>query len=558
LDLIAVRRRFGRIHDELRNAGKNPIEAVELIANLFVATGDERERLLQELSPRASHEAALVIQEASAAAGNGAIAFQELLVSESRNGLGQYLTPLPVAQLIAQVVTPHVDDNTLVLDPFCGSGLLLEEIGRGNNARLLGIEINGSVATIAEAFAKLSNRTYRVHRADAFWVWSAGEVPQADICVTNPPFGALATVAKHADLREAGAAPELIRMDAIPSELLGLDLAVASLKEGGIVAIVLPQSVLTNRSWRSYRTRIFSKLRLDAVVSLPEETFAPFKGVAKSCLLVGHREAVTLPHSVPYFRSASVGYDNTGRPSSSPSDLPDIGTAILSGATLSLARLDPDGTIAFPSTLTIESRRATVALGDVAHVFRGKNPPRDDFFEEADAPWLLKVGDLEGSFVSWRERPRCHVRPQFFERNIALHLAAGDICLTGSAHRPSYIGLKVDLLDELPDVGAMPSGEVLTIRLRPGVSVDPVELLFYLRSAEGYGQIQELVRGSTGHLYPRDLSTLRLPVESGFDRGEVTKLYWEAAAAFRSYLALESAAKARALPRHEDEVASAG
>lgn len=145
--------------------------------------------------------------------------------------------------------------------------------------------------------------------------------------------------------------------------------------------------------------------------------------------------------------------------------------------------------------------------------------------------------------VSWRDRQRTHVPKEWFSRHHRFHLRPGDICLTAAAHRPKYIGLKVDLLDEVPDVGAMPSGEVMVIRLRDHAPFRPEQLLFYLRSPDGYAQIQDAVRGSTAHLYPQDVEKLMIPpLEQQRDADRVCELFAQSAAAFRSYLQLETEA----------------
>ncbi len=191
------------------------------------------------------------------------------------------------------------------------------------------------------------------------------------------------------------------------------------------------------------------------------------------------------------------------------------------------------------------SRRGGCRLADVAEIIRGKNPPSGYYTNEG--PILLKVGDLAGSLVSWRSRDRNHVPAHWFNKQQSLHLRPGDICLTAAAHRPRYIGLKVDLLDEVPQCGAMPSGEVIVVRLRRDSGIEPAALLFYLRGTEGYGQIQAIVRGSTGHLYPKDLARLRLPTLTADPCADgVGHLFEQAAKHFRQYLALEQAAGAAA------------
>src|SRR3989344_1128892 len=50
-------------------------------------------------------------------------AFQKILGSAIRSGMGQYFTPDPIVSLAIKVIDPKVED--LVLDPFCGSGHFL-------------------------------------------------------------------------------------------------------------------------------------------------------------------------------------------------------------------------------------------------------------------------------------------------------------------------------------------------------------------------------------------------------------------------------------------------
>jgi hypothetical protein len=279
----------------------------------------------------------------------------------------------------------------------------------------------------------------------------------------------------------------------------------------------------------------------------------PFRGVAQACILIGRRQDTQLPYGAAHLRSLSVGYTDTGRPGA-PSDLDGLVGRILAGpaadtAAESAETAETAETAQFGISGSVVLRRpppsgpsaGRVRLGDVAEIFRGKNPPPGLY--TSTGPMLLKVGDLAGSLVSWRNRERTHVPAQWFEAQAALHLRAGDICLTAAAHRPRYIGLKVDLLDEVPPCGAMPSGEVLVVRLRDDCGIEPALLLLYLRGPGGYGQMQEIVRGSTGHLYPRDLADLRLPRLDLHPRAaEVARLFGEAARSFRLYLATEQAA----------------
>ncbi len=535
-EVASARRRLGAVHDVLRNAGLNPIEALTQVAAALTGRLEvERNARL----PASAIERLLALRDVVVDGALLANLYQEFLLSEARNGLGQYLTPLPVAELVADVAARSVDEGVAV-DPFCGSGLLLDCLGqRAPEMKLIGIEINEPVAALAEALSELTARTIDVRRTDAFAGLADGTLPEADVVVTNPPFGATATTADVTSLRFAGVSESLLALGKWPAELLGLEVCFRILRPGGVLVAVLPQSVVTNTRWDGYRRDLFSRLSVKDIVSLPEATFMPFRGVAKACVLIGAHEAACLPYRCSFHRSQSVGYTDAGRVSS-PCDLPTIAEQIAVAAVPERAKVGVDGSVRVEASTAKRSGRGYRRLGDVAEIIRGKNPPSSHYMNEG--PILLKVGDLAGSLVSWRSRERNHVPKVWFDKQHALHLRPGDICLTAAAHRPRYIGLKVDLLDEVPDCGAMPSGEVMVIRLREDSGIDPAALLFYLRGSDGYGQIQEIVRGSTGHLYPKDLAELRLPPFDAEAAAETTRLFRTAANHFRKYLAHEHAA----------------
>jgi type I restriction enzyme M protein len=518
VDTYAARRRLKRIHNDLRNRGLNAVEALtELRDRLEEMTQDD-----DDLTLGLDGDAADLV----------AIVYQEVLAAEARNGLGQYLTPLPVADLLASVVAELVTPE-VVLDPFCGVGLLLDRVGAlCPQAELKGVEINASVAGMAAGLARLGGRPIGVLETDAFSLHLDGGMPSADAVVANPPFGA---VVANVDLQSANLPAPLRALGQVPAELFGLEVCVDALRPGGVVAIVLPQSVLTNRSWSQYRTHVFAKLELVAVVSLPEETFGPFRGVANSCVVVGRRAEMRGAQTTPYFTSKSVGYSATGR-ANGTNDLPEIAKQIILGE-----EADRRADLAVDGSVTVSSTRScgpnAVRLGDIADIFVGKNPPLSAYTSEG--AWLLKVGDLAGSMLPWRIRAKNRVDLGWFSKNSRVHLQVGDVCMTAAGHRPKYIGLKVDIIDELPPEGAAPSGEVMVIRAKPDSGVSPEQLLFFFRSEWGYGLIQELVRGSTGHLYHRDLAELMIPPLNDLYSEQAVTAIRQAARYFRDYRRLE-------------------
>jgi type I restriction enzyme M protein len=528
LSVAELRRLFGGIHDRLRNEGRNPVEAIALLASSLASDDGD--------NPAGGARTLLGSVPVDSICGHAAsVAFQELLAEDARHGLGQYLTPLPVADLIA-VVSAQKQPRT-VLDPFAGSAILLERLHhRCPSARFLGIEINPAISAVARAVMALAGDGASIRSADVFVDWSRGTLDTVDAVVTNPPFGAAVTEAGRAALSEK-APSSLMKLRRLPAELAGLELAIQVLNEGGLLAIVLPQSVLTNASWAAYRRDVFTRIRPLAVVSLPEATFAPFRGVAKACVLFATRESHVLPARFRFIRSQSIGWDDTGR-SVGDCDLPRIADDILCGEGTQLATIDEEGLF---TNRAPDSFGDTHALGSIADVFIGRTLSRDGYTETG--PRLLKVGDLEGAFVRWDVRARTCIPEGFYWKHPNHHLRVGDVCLTATAHRPRYIGLKVDLIDHVPHEGAMPSAEVLVIRLRPNSPLTPEQLLYYLRSRMGYLQLQDLVRGSTAHIYPKDVARLAIPaLEKAPEAAGIIDAFWDAAHAFRRYMSLEASA----------------
>jgi len=385
------------------------------------------------------------------------------------------------------------------------------------------------VARVGEAANALSGRQVEIVIGDAFARWVAGELPRADLVITNPPFGAHLKTIEVSALPAKRLRPSVAALANVPVEILAIELALDRLSPDGRLVAVLPLSVLTNRRLTAYRGELFAEHRLVHVTTLPEETFAPYRGVANACVVViDKKPPASASYPVTFEASRSVGYDATGR-SAAPSDLDEVLERVRN-ATASLRWTQLGEVVERPSA----SEAPT--LGEVADIFVGKTPGRDEYVESG--PFLLKVGGLSGSFVSWRERARTRVPEAFYRANPDKQLRPGDICFTCAAHTPKYIAQKIDLITSVPLEGAIASREVMTIRLRPGAPIDPVTLLYYLRSSSGQAALRALVRGSTAHLYAQDVGALPVP-SPDVDRADLRRRHERAEAAFRQYRKIE-------------------
>jgi len=109
-----------------------------------------------------------------------------------------------------------------------------------------------------------------------------------DVVITNPPFGTQAAIDDPHILDQY----ELTRLEAaaprksLPPEQLFIERCWQLLKPGGRLAIVLPDSILSNPGLAWIRRWILKRCWILASLDLPTETFEPFTGTQTSILVL--------------------------------------------------------------------------------------------------------------------------------------------------------------------------------------------------------------------------------------------------------------------------------
>lgn len=546
LDPRARREVLFRIHSALRSADNlRPDEAFDELVELYevwVREGALSERAIEEHRPkvRASRAALVrVIPQLAGLLGDrsqvvGPDLFQELADVGVRSGLGQYFTPSPAAEAMAAYLAPKAGESWL--DPFCGSGLLLGEVAKTATGpvELFGTDLDPRVLRLASIEGELRHPDSPLCVARVSALSSPEEVLEAvgasaegvDGVVTNPPFGAV-------DLRGEGERQnfELATNGATPIELLGLEQSLRLLRPGGRMGIVLPQSVFSNKRMEHVRTFLTTQFKVDAVLSLPPETFALFQGVGKASILFATKEENATGRVVWFGLPRSAGWDATGR-EGAPEDIVETALAMRSRTTVIGKCIGHDKGDVLRNLTAEWQLRPSVAgtpIGALAEVvFTGRTAARSACCGPSDAPGVfraVKVGTLTGAGLDWStgQRSFAHFRNVPPDRM----LRVGDVVTTAAAHHPRYIGAKVDIVDAMPEGWegrCIPSGELLVVRLREGV-LDPHVLLLWLRSDEGRAALQACVTGQTAHLHPEYVEDVVIPTHVlGADTSEAVGL----------------------------------
>lgn len=265
-------------------------------------------------------------------------AYEQLVGNNLRGDRGEFFTPRNVCEMaVRMAITTYPREKWLKLriaDPACGTGGFLvavmnvwreylEPIQRSKwqknenkaleeTARLLrdtannyltGIDFNPILVRAAQMNLVMhgdgSTNVYHANSLLPPGEWpseSSNDVvnnvkPGAfDIVVTNPPFGSKIPIDDPHILDQFELAKFEteggVRRASMPPEQLFIERCLQLLKPGGRLAIVLPDSILSNPGLAFIRRWVLMRARMIASIDLPQVTFEPYTGTQTSILLL--------------------------------------------------------------------------------------------------------------------------------------------------------------------------------------------------------------------------------------------------------------------------------
>lgn len=290
-------------------------------------------------------------------------AFEVFIGPSLKGGQGQFFTPRNVVQMVVDMVDP--DQNDRIIDPACGSGGFLaeglryvwkkiEDMGTKYEwpeteiatekqkvavKSFYGIDKDSFLSKVAKAYlAILGDGRSGIHCENSLeepksWdnkTQSDISLGAFDVILTNPPFGKKLAIddqntLRHYDLghkwkqRPDGTFERQGLLDKQPPQILFIERCIKLLKPGGRMGIVLPETIFGMPKYRYVVDYIRHQGRINAVITLPEDTFQP-ETHAKCCVVVftkfnEHESFETVsPYHIFMCETKWCGHDSRGNP----------------------------------------------------------------------------------------------------------------------------------------------------------------------------------------------------------------------------------------------------
>lgn len=229
-------------------------------------------------------------------------AFEYFLGDTFTGGLGEYFTPRNVVEFMVDAVDPKIGDR--VIDPFCGTGgfliyafevvnekIHLQEFSNDEKAKWREDLSNRCIfgTDWKERTSQACKMNMMVHGDGSSGILMhhglvdmPGVIDEGafNLCITNPPFGSIENdpvILMQYELGQGRRSQERV--------VLAIERALRLVRPGGLVAIIIIDGVLNNRSMRYVRDYVRQNAWVRGIVSLAEVTFSGYGAGAKTSIL---------------------------------------------------------------------------------------------------------------------------------------------------------------------------------------------------------------------------------------------------------------------------------
>lgn len=285
-------------------------------------------------------------------------AYEEIVGPNLRGDRGEFFTPRNVCSMTMEMLLSLFPEEKLtspgemkILDPAVGTGGFLIAgvqkikqvfLKRGfkydqlrdlvrdvANTNFFGIDFNPFLVRVSQMNMVMhgdgSSNIVHANSLEEQLNWNSEakrkiHLGKFDIVVTNPPFGTRAVIDNPDILRhfELTTFKTGSSRATLPPEQLFIERCLDFLKPGGVLGIVLPDSILSNPGLKWIREWVLKKSYILASIDQPVETFEPHTGTQTSILILKKKtpeqEKQVENYEIFMAIPEKVGHDRRGNP----------------------------------------------------------------------------------------------------------------------------------------------------------------------------------------------------------------------------------------------------
>ena len=275
--------------------------------------------------------------------------FEVFVGSEARGRAGQFFTPQIVTDFLVKALDPQPGET--VGDPACGAGGFIASVVRHYRAKgvnieenmllasrtIYGVDKDDYLAKLAKMHISLLTKGHPHIVCGDSLAMQNGSVslkehfPEEglDVLFANPPFGTNIIAANpqvmqtfeiarkwQPDKVTGRLVPTSEIQTRVPPQVLFVERCLSLLKDGGRLGIVLPESLLSNKSYRHVIEYLLTRSTIHAVIGMPEALFKTSgKGGThtKTCLVIAEKGKQKARKHIFMAEAKWCGHDSRAR-----------------------------------------------------------------------------------------------------------------------------------------------------------------------------------------------------------------------------------------------------
>lgn len=476
--------------------------------------------------------------------------YEIFLKGTLRGEFDQYFTPREIVDFMVQLADPQMDD--IFLDPACGSGGFLIQAFNHVNQKI--INSRSSEVEQNKLFKDLINKNIWGHEADKDlhvlakinlimhgdgWnnIYQGDTLisnhlkdDYFDLVLANPPFTIKYEFTDTLSKYEMGIGKPKEELD-----ILFVEKSLNVLQEGGDMYIVLPEGLLTNKSYQYFRDWLLEKADLLCSISLPEGAFIPMgSSVSKTCILGLRKKSSDSSYKSPThaflgvakeigFETGKKSYKKIGENDLNEflSDYDEVYEEIRTTSNggeygwIPNSKVTPRrlGASHLLNLIDVKNFKTTLPLGEVVSIEQPKIPVKN-----SELYYYLEIPDISestGAVTNIRKLTGNNITS-----NSLVEFKPGDILFSRINPRKNRITL-IPKFDHDSKTKFVTSGEIYVLKVKDNneylSEVTQSALVPILRSPSVKNQIVRLGVGSSSsraRVYADDLEGVRIPILS--------------------------------------------